>query len=426
MPVLVRTGTAAVLLACSLAVAASGQEAAKIDSKAEAIVRKMTDFVKNLETFRARLAMDMTVEVQGMKQEVATVHRLAMERPNKLAMVLEQGMMGSTVVSDGEKIYTFVPMMGDKYVVADAPDSLEQIGAEAGGAIGTATMFGRFLFAEDPYAALMEGVTALEYLGQEEVNGVPCHQLRFVREASADVRLESILLLESGDRPVVRKLSIDMSEMFATMGARMYGGGDMKSVMVLSFDDWEINPKLAADEFAFVPPEGAVEARPLFGSGGDVGARDEPLLVGAEAPLFTLPLLDGGEVDLAVHNGKNIVILDFWATWCKPCVLALPILVEVAEAYEDRGVVFYAVNLREKPQVIQTFLERKAMDFRVALDKDAGVGKLYGVQGIPQTVIIGKDGTVQAVHVGLLPDLKKKLSGELDALLAGENLAKKN
>ena len=104
MPVLARTGTAAVLLACSLAVAASGQEDAKIDSKAEAIVRKMTDFVKNLETFRARLAMDMTVEVQGMKQEVGTVHRLAMERPNKLAMVLEQGMMGGTVVSDGEKI----------------------------------------------------------------------------------------------------------------------------------------------------------------------------------------------------------------------------------------------------------------------------------------------------------------------------------
>ncbi len=268
MPLLARTGTVAVLLACSLALAASGQEGAKIDSKAEAIVRKMADFVRDLETFRARLAMDMTIEVQGIKNELGTVHRLAMERPNKLAMVLEQGMMGSTVVSDGEKIYTFVPMMGGKYVVADAPDSLEQIGAEGGGMVGTATIFGRFLFAEDPYAALMEGVTALDYLGQEEVNGVPCHQLRFVREefpagdaAPADVRLESILLLESGDRPVVRKLSIDMSEIFTGMGARMYGGGDMKSVMVLSFNDWEINPKLAADEFAFVPPEGAARSR---------------------------------------------------------------------------------------------------------------------------------------------------------------------
>ncbi len=88
--------------------------------------------------------------------------------------------------------------------------------------------------------------------------------------------------------------------------------------------------------------------------------------------------------------------------------------------------VFYAVNQRETSQKIEAFLERKAMDFQVALDKDAGVGKLYGVQGIPQTVIIGKDGTVQAVHVGLLPGLKEKLSGELDALLAGVSLAKKN
>ena len=197
-------------------------------------------------------------------------------------------------------MYTFVPMMGDKYAVADAPDSLEQIGAEGGGMVGTVTMFGRFLFAEDPYAALMEGVTALEYLGQEEVDGVPCHQLRLVREgfppgeaAPEDVRLETILLLESGDRPVVRKLSIDMSEMFAALGARMYGGGDIKSVMVLSLNDWEINPKLAADAFAFLPPEGAVEAGALYGFGGDVGERDEKphQLVGAEAPLFTLPLM---------------------------------------------------------------------------------------------------------------------------------------
>ena len=49
---------------------------------------------------------------------------------------------------------------------------------------------------------------------------------------------------------------------------------------------------------------------------------------------------------------------------------------------------------------------------------------MYGVQGIPQTVLIGKDGTVQAVHVGFMPEMKQKLRDELDALLAGKNLAK--
>ncbi|MHC4447438.1 MAG: DUF2092 domain-containing protein, partial [Planctomycetota bacterium] len=279
MQLLVRTGPAAVLLALALAVPASGQEAAKIDSKAEAIVRKMADFVKDVETFRARLAMDVRIEAQGMKQEIGTVHRLAMERPNKLAMVLDHGMMGGTVVSDGEKIYTFMPAMRNRYFVTDAPDSLEQIAADAGDTIGTATMFAGFLFADDPYAVLMEGVTVLEYRGQEDVKGVPCHQVRTVREefpagdaVPANVPLESILSIESGERPVLRKLSIDMSEMVAaTVGPMLGAGDDIKSVMVLSFNDWEVNPKLAADEFAFVPPEGAVEADSLFDFGGDFG-----------------------------------------------------------------------------------------------------------------------------------------------------------
>ena len=147
-------------------------------------------------------------------------------------------------------------------------------------------------------------------------------------------------------------------------------------------------------------------------------------LVGQSAPAFTLALLEGGELHLAAHKGKDIVILDFWATWCVPCVRAMPILVEVAEAYEGRGVVFYAVDQREGPETIRAFLKRTGLSVRVPLDQEGKVGDMYGVQGIPQTVLIGKDGTVQAVHVGFIPGMKQMLRDELDTLLAGKNLAK--
>jgi len=156
------------------------------------------------------------------------------------------------------------------------------------------------------------------------------------------------------------------------------------------------------------------------------GADDEEEpneLVGKPAPEFTANLLDGGKIDLASHRGKDVVVLDFWATWCGPCVAALPILSKVTEAYKDKGVVFYAMNQREEAETISAFLKAKKLDVSVALD-EGKIGSLYGVTGIPQSVIIDKNGVVQVVHVGFSPSLEQRLPQELDAVLAGKNLAR--
>src|SRR5687767_4033725 len=67
-------------------------------------------------------------------------------------------------------------------------------------------------------------------------------------------------------------------------------------------------------------------------------------LVDKPAPDFTADLLDGKRVTLASHKGKDIVILDFWATWCAPCIVSLPLMTDLANKYADQGVVLYAVN----------------------------------------------------------------------------------
>ncbi len=147
-------------------------------------------------------------------------------------------------------------------------------------------------------------------------------------------------------------------------------------------------------------------------------------LQGQPAPPFTLGLFGLGQADLASHKGKEIVVLDFWATWCGPCVMALPILTEVTDAYSNKGVVFYAVNERDDAAAVRDFLRSKKLDVTVAMDSAGKVGQLYGVRGIPQTVIIDKAGVVQAVHIGYSPNLKQRLTGELEALLAGKSLVK--
>lgn len=146
-------------------------------------------------------------------------------------------------------------------------------------------------------------------------------------------------------------------------------------------------------------------------------------LTGRKAPLFTATMLDGASFDLAQYLGKNIVILDFWATWCGPCRQALPILSQVAAEYQDRGVEFFAVDLRESPEDVQQFLDETMLSLAVVMDRDGAISDLYQVEYVPQTVIIGKDGTVAVVHVGSSSGLKAQLTRELDQLLAGEKLA---
>ncbi len=178
----------------------------------------------------------------------------------------------------------------------------------------------------------------------------------------------------------------------------------------------------AGSAFAISP---AASAKSAEGAPPPDAEEEEPHeLVGKPAPAFTLDTLDGGKVDLAAHKGKDVVVLDFWATWCGPCVQALPILTDVTREYRDKGVVFYAVNQREEAEVIGEFLKKKKLDVSVALDSQGKIGNLYGVEGIPQTVIIDKNGTVQIVHVGFGPDLRQRLPRELDAVLAGKNFAK--
>lgn len=151
--------------------------------------------------------------------------------------------------------------------------------------------------------------------------------------------------------------------------------------------------------------------------------KGSPLL-GQQAPGFELELLGGGTAKLADHRNRDIVLIDFWATWCGPCVRELPMLVEIAAEYRDKGVVFYAVNEGEEPETIRTFLDDKKYDIAVPLDTEGAVADSYAVRGIPTLFVIDKKGIVAGVHEGYDPQIQEKLRQELDALREGKDLAK--
>lgn len=145
-------------------------------------------------------------------------------------------------------------------------------------------------------------------------------------------------------------------------------------------------------------------------------------LVGHQAPPFTATMLDDRPFDLAEYLGKNVIVLDFWATWCGPCRQALPTISEVTARYKNQGVEFFAVDVGESAEVVQQFLDETGLHLAVIMDQGP-VSDRYQVEFLPQTVIIGRDGTIAAVHVGSSSNLEAELTRELDALVAGKSVA---
>ena len=104
----------------------------------------------------------------------------------------------------------------------------------------------------------------------------------------------------------------------------------------------------------------------------------------------------------------------------------MPVISGVVDGYKGKGVLAYAVNLREEEAKVQSFQNFAQLKMPILLDVDGRIAEAYRVQPIPMTVIVGKDGSVQAQHLGIPGDnlelLKKKLTQELDALLEGKTL----
>ena len=140
-------------------------------------------------------------------------------------------------------------------------------------------------------------------------------------------------------------------------------------------------------------------------------------LSSGKAPEFDMETLGGERVKSADLLGK-VVVLDFWATWCGPCLQELPLFQATVDRWADRPeVVFLAVSVDGDDDVVRKFIKENEYDFPVARNRQVSAD--FGVSGYPTVVIIGREGRIQYRHVGFDPgvDLTRKLSDKIDFLL---------
>lgn len=204
-----------------------------------------------------------------------------------------------------------------------------------------------------------------------------------------------------GDSEVLKASRLELAQ----VDQILFGAALATAVNELAYSSWKLTP--------------AVE--PLFlqetadGGGTMSRGKDSPL-VGQPAPPLKLRLLEGGEFDLATCQGR-IVVLDFWATWCGPCIQSMPLVEAALAEYNPEQVQLVSVNLEERPEQIRPVMERHQLHAAVALDIDGVAARRYQANAIPQLVVIDQAGVVVRVFVGGGQSTVTQLRAALDELL---------
>jgi len=217
-------------------------------------------------------------------------------------------------------------------------------------------------------------------------------------------KLDGALL--SGVSDVLGECRVDL----AKIDQLLVGEAIDQDAASLVFHQWRLKP--------------APDPLPDPNEAGEPGENEglESVLVGKPAPPIELETLDGNKFRLDDYKNQ-VLVLDFWASWCGPCLQTMSLVDRVVEELAGDDVRLMAINLQETPEKVRSALERLKLKMPVALDKDGRAAERYGATAIPQTVIIDRNGKVARVFVGGNSRFDEQLRQALQVVLSGRAIS---
>jgi thiol-disulfide isomerase/thioredoxin len=430
-----------VFLVPGLATMAQEPKRPAIAPEAKARLDALIAAYRALPSYADQGEVALVVKVGDRELKQTQKASIAFTKPNKLDVQTNL----IRLLSDGKNVTTSVLPL-KKYCVTPLPKKFAE-STLRGGPLGAVEFGGlpglplvhvlNLVIGDEPERLIYDFTPKVLAEPDLMVDGVAYQVLRLDESDNHDWRF--LIDPKSG---LIRFVDL-VVEGDATKGS--IAGGDTH-VESLRWSSGPISTEVPKPEaFAFQALPGFTEVGKLEGAAGPKEVK-EPAnpLVGKAAPNFTLDVLDGPgkfkKVSRADLVGK-VVLIDFWATWCGPCLRELPDVQKLIEAYGKAGkeVVVVALSIDQNEQgdlkEAQTLVEAKLKEMKltlkaeganpvgmVALDPLGKLAERYGVEAIPYVVLIDQQGIIRAVHIGLTEG--DVFTAEIDALLAGKPIEK--
>ena len=359
--------------------------------KPEVLERSVARY-KSLKGYRDTTVVQMRMVRPGMENQFDVPFLFAYQRPNRLRIESRNAPlgMGAALFIDGANLVQFNETW-KQYTRKDAPDTISASilqGQTVGPAEGA--FVPRILLSDEPLKTLLDGVERATEVGREDLDGVPVTVVELTKRAGSLPGSNSMF---KKDAPVGLRLWIGSRDFLIRKMSYELDMGQMANENMPQ----QQRAMLAGMKMSFDLRHTAIETDPAF-SGKD----------------FTFTPGEGREVKLADFAGK-VVILDFWATWCPPCVKEIPEFVELYEAYKDQGLVIIGISLdKGGVELVKNFAAKNKVAYPLLMADQKVTQEYGGISGIPTTFIIDRQGKLVDGVVGDRP--KAYFEGKISSL----------
>ena len=275
----------------------------------------------------------------------------------------------------------------------------------------------------DPADTLASGMQSLELVDRRKFRGKQ-DAIHFRGIQDDLVRWDLWTTQDKSPRPL--RLVVDLTEMLKANGQLDMSEG-YRFQLRFDFTSWRATGTIDTSMFRYKAGKGAVEYKSLqaYAEKLATDAARYPLL-GKVTPKYITIDASEKEFDSAKLKGK-IQVVKFWSTGCGACVDMMPTAVDVVSRYRGKGVVLVPINVGEQPDTVNSFIKEKEWKLQTAMDVDSKIATGFGLLTIPMTILIGKDGVIEAVYPGPIKpdDFAKQLAKDIDTLVKGGRIAKR-
>ncbi|WP_020406672.1 TlpA family protein disulfide reductase [Hahella ganghwensis] len=146
------------------------------------------------------------------------------------------------------------------------------------------------------------------------------------------------------------------------------------------------------------------------------GAMAQAVEIEGAAPDFTLRSSLEKNLRLSEHKGQ-VVMINFWASWCGPCRQEMPLMQEIYDKYKKFGFTIMAVNVDEDPSLADEFLNDVSVTFPILYDTKNEVSEMYNVEAMPTSIMVDRNGNMRYLHKGYQPGFEEKYAKEVKKLI---------